>query len=110
MTELIRPSLYQAYHEIRFIEPVDGEERVFDIVGPVCESTDFLGQERRLPTPREGVGLVVYDAGAYGFAMSSNYNARLRPPEYLVDGEELIQIRRAESFEDYFRTYTMRNF
>jgi diaminopimelate decarboxylase len=105
MAELLRPSLYQAVHQIGFIEPVDGDRKVFDIVGPVCESADVLGKDRELPTPREGVGVVVYDTGAYGYAMSSNYNARMRPPEYLVDGERLIQIRQAERFEEYLKLF-----
>ncbi|HQE93033.1 MAG TPA: diaminopimelate decarboxylase [Anaerolineae bacterium] len=100
MAELLRPSLYGAYHHIGFSEPVDGAVQTFDIVGPVCESADFLGKARDLPTPHEGAGLVVYDAGAYGYAMSSNYNLRTRPAEYLVDGDRLIQIRRAETFDD----------
>jgi diaminopimelate decarboxylase len=100
MAALIRPSLYGAYHRIDFIEPVDGEPRVFDVVGPVCESADFLGKARILPTPHEDAGLVVYDAGAYGYAMSSSYNLHLRPAEYLVDGDQVTQIRRAETFDD----------
>jgi len=100
MATLIRPSLYGAYHHIDFIEPVGDEARVFDVVGPVCESADFLGKARILPTPHENTGLVVYDAGAYGYAMSSSYNLHLRPAEYLVDGERVTQIRRAETFED----------
>ncbi|MCJ7813711.1 diaminopimelate decarboxylase, partial [bacterium] len=105
MTELIRPALYGAYHHVDFIEPVDGEVRTYDVVGPVCESTDFLAKDRSLPTPHEGAGLVVYDAGAYGYAMSSNYNVRMRPPEYLIDGERVIRIRRAETFEDFMRLF-----
>jgi len=108
MTELIRPSLYQAYHHIGFIEPVNGEEQIFDIVGPVCESTDFIGYNRLLPTPSEGTGLVVYDTGAYGFVMASNYNARVRPPEFLVDGEKLLLIRRGETFADQLRFFDER--
>jgi len=100
MAALIRPSLYGAYHHIDFIEPVDGEPRIFDVVGPVCESADFLGKARTLPTPPEDAGLVVYDTGAYGYAMSSSYNLQLRPAEYLVDGDRVTQIRRAENFDD----------
>jgi diaminopimelate decarboxylase len=100
MTELLRPSLYNAYHHISLIEPVFGMPELFDIVGPVCESADFLGKARFLPPPPEGTGIVIFDTGAYGFVMSSNYNARPRPPEYMVDGNQLIQIRRAESFDD----------
>jgi diaminopimelate decarboxylase len=105
MAELIRPSLYNACHHIDFVEPVDGEPQIFDVVGPVCESADFLGKARALPTPHEGAGMVVYDAGAYGYIMSSNYNARLRPAEYLVDGDRLVQIRRAERFDDTIRLF-----
>jgi len=100
MAALIRPALYGAYHHIGFIEPVDGEPQVFDVVGPVCESADFLGKARALPTPHESAGLVVYDAGAYGYAMSSSYNLHLRPAEYLVDGDQVTRIRRAETFDD----------
>lgn len=105
MTELIRPSLYQAEHQIAFVEPVIADKEYFDIVGPVCESADFLGKNRLLATPDEGTGLVIYDTGAYGYVMSSNYNGRMRPPEYLVDDGQLIQIRRAERFEDYLRLF-----
>jgi diaminopimelate decarboxylase len=105
MAELIRPSLYQAYHEIGFTEPFDSEHRVWHIVGPVCESADYLGKYRMLPSPQEGAGVAIFDTGAYGFVMSSNYNARLRPAEYLVDGDQLTQIRRAESFEDFLRFF-----
>jgi len=105
MAELIRPSLYDTYQHIDFIEPVDGEVKTYDVVGPVCESADFLGKDRPLPTPHEGAGLIVYDAGAYCYAMSSNYNLKMRPPEYLVDGDRLIQIRRAETFEGYMRLF-----
>ena len=105
MAELIRPSLYDAYQHIQFIEPVDGEVREYDVVGPVCESADFLGKGRPLPEPHEGAGLVVRDAGAYCHAMSSNYNLKMRPPEYLVDGDRLTCIRRAETYEDYLRLF-----
>ena len=105
MAELIRPSLYDTYQHIDFIEPIDAELEAYDVVGPVCESADFLGKERSLQTPHEGAGLVVYDAGAYCYAMSSNYNLKMRPPEYLVDGEDLIEIRRAENLEDYMRLF-----
>ena len=105
MAELIRPSLYDAYQHIDFIEPINGETVTYDVVGPVCESADFLGKDRRLPTPHEGAGLVVYDAGAYCYAMSSNYNLKMRPPEYLVDNNRLIQIRRSETFEEHIRLF-----
>ncbi len=105
MTELIRPALYSAYHRVGFIEPVDGEVKTYDVVGPVCESSDFLAKDRELPTPHEGAGLVVYDTGAYCHVMSSNYNVRMRPPEYLVDGDQVIPIRRGETFDDFMRLF-----
>ena len=105
MAELIRPSLYDTYQHIEFIEPVDGKVETFDVVGPVCESADFLGKERKLPTPPEGTGLVVCDAGAYCHAMSSNYNLKMSSPEYLVDGDKLTCIRRTETLDDYMRVF-----
>jgi diaminopimelate decarboxylase len=105
MAELIRPSLYQAYHKIEYIEPITKTLDVFDIVGPVCESGDFLGKNRKLASPPEGTGIAVFDTGAYGYSMASNYNARNRPAEYMVDGTQLVQIRRAESFEDQLRFF-----
>lgn len=106
MSELIRPSLYDAFQYISLTEP-GGEMKKFDIVGPVCESADFLGKERLLPTPTEGAGLAVMDAGAYCFAMASNYNLKVRPPEVLVDGDDWEYIRRAETFEDMMAAYQM---
>lgn len=105
MAELLRPSLYASYHEIGFVEPVRGNPGTFDVVGPVCESADFLGKDRRLPAPPEGTGVVVYDAGAYGYAMASNYNARMRPAEYLVRSDEVVCIRRAETLNDHMRLF-----
>ena len=105
MSELIRPSLYDAYQHIQFIEPVDGKVETYDVVGPVCESSDFLGKARSLPTPHEGAGLAVCDAGAYCHAMSSNYNLKMRPPEYLVDGDKLTCIRRVETLDDYLQVF-----
>lgn len=105
MAELIRPSLYDAYHHIGFIEPINGEIETYDVVGPVCESADFFAKDRKLPTPHEGAGLVVYDTGAYCYSMSSNYNMKMRPPEYLVDGDKLIEVRRAETLDDFMRLF-----
>lgn len=105
MAELLRPSLYGAYHHIGFVEAVPGDMQTFDIVGPICEAADFLGKERELPTPDEGIGLVVYDAGAYSNVMSSNYNLKMHPAEYMVDGTNLVQIRKAETFDDFMRYF-----
>jgi diaminopimelate decarboxylase len=74
-----------------------------DLVGPICETGDFLARDRELPLPKAGEYLAVMNAGAYGFALSSNYNARPRPAEVLVDGEEVLLIRERESYEDLVR-------
>jgi len=105
MSELIRPSLYQAYQHIELIEPVSSKIETFDVVGPVCESADFLGKCRQLPNPPEGIGLVVHDAGAYCHTMSSNYNLKMIPAEYLVDGNQLRKIRHRQKFDDYLKQF-----
>jgi diaminopimelate decarboxylase len=102
MNDLIRPALYNAHHEIRPVaQPAAsaGLETV-DVVGPVCESGDFLAKERPLPPVAEDALLAVMSAGAYGLAMASNYNFRGRPPEVLVEGGGFRIIRRRETFED----------
>lgn len=105
MSELIRPSLYDTYQHIEIAEPCDGEVKTFDVVGPVCESADFLGKDRELPTPHEGASLVVYDAGAYCQAMSSVYNMKLTCPEFWVDGNQLFQVRKETQLDDYLSIY-----
>lgn len=102
MNDLIRPPLYQAHHEILPVRATRGT--VFgDVVGPICESADFLAQDRRLPAVREGDLLAVMSAGAYGFAMASNYNSRGRPAEVMVHGRRHALIRRREGREDLVR-------
>jgi diaminopimelate decarboxylase len=96
MTDLMRPALYGAFHEIAAVNPRAGAERLCDIVGPVCETTDTLGSARRLPPVEVGDLLVVKDAGAYGSVMSSNYNRRAVPAE-VMDGK---LIRRRQTIED----------
>lgn len=104
MTELIRPSHYGGYHPVEPVEEGKGRAvKVVDIVGPVCESGDFLAQDRPLPLPRAGELLSVGIAGAYGFTMASNYNARPRPAEVMVDSGEVHLIRKRESLEDLVR-------
>ncbi|PSC73006.1 diaminopimelate decarboxylase chloroplastic-like [Micractinium conductrix] len=105
MAELIRPSLYDAYQHIELTAPhPDAEVATYDVVGPVCESADFLGKERSLPTPSAGDGLIVMDAGAYCMSMASNYNMKLAPPEWWVaERTQLQQIRRAVTLEDHMR-------
>jgi len=102
MNDLIRPSLYGAYHEIRPLSEAvlqRGKHQV-DVVGPVCESGDFLAKDRSLPDVRPGEVLAVMSAGAYGFVMSSNYNSRPRVPEALVRDGEIHVIRARESYSD----------
>ncbi|MEX2178523.1 MAG: diaminopimelate decarboxylase, partial [Gemmatimonadaceae bacterium] len=104
MTELLRPSHYGAYHRIEAVDGArDGDVIVADVVGPVCESGDFLALERTLPNVRPGDRMAVYDVGAYGYAMASNYNGRRRPPEVLVDGDRFAVITRRESYDDLMR-------
>ncbi len=106
MAQLIRPCLYQAYHHIELLEPTDAAPALCDVVGPVCETADFLGRDRLLAIPPAGAGIIVYDTGAYGFAMASRYNLQLLCAEYLIDGDTLTCIRRAETYDDFARTFT----
>ncbi|MEM7254071.1 MAG: diaminopimelate decarboxylase [Pseudomonadota bacterium] len=103
MNDFIRPALYQGWSSIEpVITPgVGATEAVFDVVGPVCESADFLGKERPLALA-EGALLAVMSSGAYGFVMSSNYNSRCRAPEVMVDGEDVHLVRRRETVEELF--------
>jgi diaminopimelate decarboxylase len=113
MNDLIRPTLYESYHHIwpvkpdaanvppnrdRGFQPTEGE--IVDVVGPICESGDYLAKNRSLPQTQRGDLLAVFTAGAYGFSMSSNYNNRPRAPEILVDGNQMRVIRRRESLDD----------
>lgn len=102
MNDLIRPALYDAYHEIRPVQEQVGSE-VVDVVGPICESGDFFAHDRALPPTRAGDLLALLSAGAYGFTMASTYNARPRPAEVLVFGDQHRLIRRRETFEDLIR-------
>jgi len=104
MNDLLRPSLYNAFHEIMPVSSSDraGLETV-DVVGPVCETGDFLARDRELPAIREEALLAILDVGAYGMALSSNYNSRPRPAEVLVDGASVKVIRRRETMTDLFR-------
>jgi diaminopimelate decarboxylase len=103
MTDLIRPSHYQAYHEI-LVDGGEGRPRVaYDVVGPICESGDFFAPDRDLPELAQGDLLALGGAGAYGFVMTSTYNARPRPPEVLVDGDRFAVVRERETTEDLMR-------
>jgi len=102
MNDLIRPALYQAWHEIIPVAESKGEvEQTYDIVGPICESADFLGKDRKLNID-QGDLLAVRSVGAYGFTMSSNYNSRPRAVELLVDGDKVTVIRDRETIENLF--------
>ncbi|MGB6686591.1 MAG: diaminopimelate decarboxylase [Terracidiphilus sp.] len=104
MNDLIRPALYQAYHEIVPVRPRAGKSRVVDVVGPVCETGDFFARDRKLRPVEPGDLLVLLDAGAYGMAQSSNYNSRPRAAEVLVEGAKARLIRRRETVEDMLAT------
>jgi diaminopimelate decarboxylase len=100
MTELMRPALYGSYHRIEPVEPRQAAATPWDIVGPICESSDAFGRERDLPPLEVGDLVAVLDTGAYGAVMGSNYNRRLLPPEVLVDGGAWTVIRRRQTLDD----------
>ncbi len=106
MNDNIRPSLYQAWQDIRPLKPRSNGSRTWDLVGPVCETGDFLGKERDLAL-QPGDLLAVMSAGAYGFSMSSNYNTRGRAAEVMVDGDQMHQIRARETLDDLLRGETL---
>ena len=104
MNDLIRPALYDAHHEILPVRaPAAGSMLTADIVGPVCESGDFLAHNRTLPEVFPGDILAVCTAGAYGFAQSSTYNARTRAVEVMIENGEMRVIRKRETYEDLVR-------
>jgi len=100
MNDLIRPAIYESYHEIITVNENSQGGEVVDVVGPICESGDFLAQDRELPKVKSGDLLAVLSAGAYGFVMSSNYNTRPRVAEVLVKGNEFSVIRKRETYEE----------
>lgn len=101
MNDLIRPALYQAWMDVTAVQPRVGEPRTYDVVGPICETGDFLAKARQLNLA-EGDLLAVHSAGAYGFVMSSNYNTRGRCAEVLVDGDKAFEVRRRETVAELF--------
>ncbi|MDR2316701.1 MAG: diaminopimelate decarboxylase [Pseudomonas sp.] len=101
MNDLIRPALYQAWMGVSAVKPRSGEGRAYDLVGPICETGDFLGKDRVLNLA-EGDLLAVQSAGAYGFVMSSNYNTRGRCAEILVDGDQAFEVRRRETIAELY--------
>jgi diaminopimelate decarboxylase len=103
MNDLIRPSLYRAHHDIVPVRRSPRPRVIADVVGPVCETGDFLARDRKMANAMPGDLLAVCAAGAYGFVLSSNYNSRLRAPEVLVEGDAYRVVRRRETFEDLVR-------
>ncbi|MCD6463203.1 MAG: diaminopimelate decarboxylase [Thermotogae bacterium] len=103
MNQLIRPALYNAYHEIEIPNATD-EETMVDVVGPLCETGDMIARERKMKLPRVGSYLIVEGAGAYGYSMSNNYNSTLRAAEVLISGKRDQLIRRRETLDDLFRS------
>lgn len=106
MNDLIRPSLYRSHHDILPLRMTDRPEVLADVVGPVCETGDFLARDRKLPNVAPGDFLALATAGAYGFVQASNYNARPRPPEVLVEGDHWRIIRARETYDDLVRGET----
>jgi diaminopimelate decarboxylase len=104
MNDLIRPALYQAYHEIVPVKPHAGRTQAVDVVGPVCETGDFFARDRMMKPVEAGDLVALLDAGAYGMAQSSNYNSRFRPAEVLVEGKTHRLIRRREEMKDLLAT------
>lgn len=103
MNDLVRPSYYGAYHNILPVKEEKREEVVADVVGPICESSDFLAKGRKLPNLQSGELIAVMSAGAYGFSMSTNYNSRPRVAEVLVKDDQMFVIRKREDYEDLVR-------
>jgi len=102
MNDLIRPSLYDAYHKIEAVE-VEGEKTEADVVGPVCESGDFFGKNVPLPALEHNDLLVIHSVGAYGFTMASNYNTRSKPAEVAIENGKDRLIRKRETYDDQVR-------
>ncbi len=110
MNDLIRPTLYEAFHEVLPVVKTRTKPLTVDVVGPICETGDFLAQNRKINAYKPGDLLAVMSAGAYGFTMSSNYNARPRVAEVLVKGDQYYIIRQRETFEDLIRGETIPDF
>jgi diaminopimelate decarboxylase len=103
MNDLCRPSLYGSYHAIKAVKKNSRKEITADVVGPICETGDFLAQSRSMPRAEPGELLAVMSAGAYGFTMSSNYNSRPRVAEVMVDGKSFTVVRKRETLKDLMR-------
>jgi len=110
MNDLMRPSLYDAYHEIVPVKKVNAKKIKVDVVGPICESGDFFAKNRMLSTAKKGDLLAVMSAGAYGYVMASNYNVRGRSPEVIVKGNKYAVTKPRETFKDLVRGETVPRF
>ncbi|MFM2189237.1 MAG: hypothetical protein RLZZ452_1193, partial [Pseudomonadota bacterium] len=108
MNDLMRPALYDAYHAIVPIKSGSDKAMTYDVVGPVCESGDWLGKDRALAV-QEGDVLAILSAGAYGFVMASNYNTRGRPAEVMVDGDQAHLVRERETTNSLFANESSAN-
>ncbi len=110
MNDLIRPALYDAYHEIVPVIETKARKTKMDIVGPICESADFFGKDRQFPVLKKGELVAIMSAGAYGYVMASNYNVRGRPPEVMVKADQFEVAKQRETFEDLMRGETVPSF
>jgi diaminopimelate decarboxylase len=102
MNDLMRPALYEAWHGVLPLKPRTSTQTLYDVVGPVCESADWLARARQLAL-EQGDVLAIESTGAYGFVMAGNYNSRPRPAEVMVDGEHVYVVRQRETFADLIR-------
>ena len=109
MTELMRPTLYGAHHDIKPVREINGDEKIWDIVGPVCESGDFLGLARQLPTLPMGAQLAIFTAGAYGATLGSAYNTRPQAPEILVAGNQFEIVRTRPDYDQMMQLERLPN-
>jgi diaminopimelate decarboxylase len=110
MNDLIRPSLYDAYHEILPVVKTSAKKQTMDVVGPICESGDYFAKDRKLPVLKKGTLLAVMSAGAYGYVMASNYNVRGRGPEVMVKDDRFEIVKEREIFEDLIRNEKIASF
>src|SRR5262249_36300488 len=108
--DLLRPAFYGSFHAMRPVVKSATDMWVTDVVGPICETSDFLARDREMPRPQQGDVMAVMSAGAYGFTMASNYNSRPRAAEVLVKGSEFAVVRRREDLEDLVRGETIPDF
>jgi diaminopimelate decarboxylase len=100
MNDLLRPSHYEGYHRVELVRRRGRERVLADVVGPICETGDFLALDREIELPDPGDLVAIHTVGAYGFSMSSTYNQRPRPAEVMVEGADAMLVRRRETIED----------